>query len=400
MITNVAILAVVILAAGILLLPRVANARGWRAATTPLASIIGSGFLVLGPILDASYGAWAPLVMALLCAVAYLFGSAIRFNIAAIDVAQDARSAWEDRIEAVSSLALAFAYVISVAYYLNLFGAFGVSLTPLNDPLHAKLLTSAVYAAILGIGWRWGFRALERTEQVSVGAKLAIIAGLLVGLAIHFTRQAAAGALVLNPLAIGGWHAATLALGLIVTVQGFETSRYLGKTYDAATRIRSMKVAQWLASAIYLVYVLLLAFAFKPDPHALSETAIIDLMRIVAPILPILLVAAALTAQFSAAIADTSGGGGLIAELTRRRIKPAMAYALITGAGLLLTWSLNVFEIIAYASRAFALYYALQCAIAALAAQRRSAGGWRSRGYWALMVLALAMALFGAAVEA
>lgn len=91
MIVNACILAVVLVAGSILLLPRVANARRWRAATTPLASIIGSGFLVLGPILDASYGAWAPAVMALLCLVAYLFGSAIRFNIATIDAQADQR---------------------------------------------------------------------------------------------------------------------------------------------------------------------------------------------------------------------------------------------------------------------------------------------------------------------
>jgi hypothetical protein len=36
---------------------------------------------------------------------------------------------------------------------------------------------------------------------------------------------------------VHGISIVTLAFGLIVTVQGFETSRYLGSTYDAATRI-------------------------------------------------------------------------------------------------------------------------------------------------------------------
>ena len=273
-------------------------------------------------------------------------------------------------------------------------------LTPVSDPLLARLLTSAVYAVVLFIGWLYGFKALERTEQVSVGAKLAIIAGLLVGLAIHFVRQASNDALVFNAPSIGGWHAVTLALGLIVTVQGFETSRYLGNTYDAATRIRSMKVAQWLSTATYMSYVLLMAFVFGRGQLVLSETAIIDLTRIVAPILPLLSVAAVLTAQFSAAIADTSGGGGPISEPSRRKVKPATAYALIVGAGLLLTWSLNVFEIIAYALRAFALYYALQCTIAALTAHRRQAGIGKRWFFAALAVVGLTMAVFGAPVEA
>ncbi|MEK9751843.1 MAG: hypothetical protein VW338_01335 [Rhodospirillaceae bacterium] len=37
------------------------------------------------------------------------------------------------------------------------------------------------------------------------------------------------------------WRAMTLGFGLIVTVQGFETSRYLGDEYDATTRNRSMR---------------------------------------------------------------------------------------------------------------------------------------------------------------
>ena len=57
----------------------------------------------------------------------------------------------------------------------------------------------------------------------------------------------------------------------------------------------------------------------------LSETAIIDMMHLVAPILPGLLVAAALAAQFSAAVADTSGSGGLFEELTQGRISTRAA---------------------------------------------------------------------------
>jgi len=64
-----------------------------------------------------------------------------------------------------------------------------------------------------------------------------------------------------------------------------------------------MRKAQWSSTFIYTAYVLLLAYVFLPDPTNLSQTAIIDMMQRVAPILPILLVIAALSAQFSAAIA-------------------------------------------------------------------------------------------------
>lgn len=292
---NAFILATVVAAALLLLHPRIANARDWRATITPLASIIGSGFLVLGPILDASYGLFAPLVMAALCLVAFLFGAAIRFNIAAID-AEPERSATERVLEVAASWTLTFAYIISVAYYLNLFGAFAVSLTQIADSFHAKIVTSGVFLLILAVGWTHGFNALERMEQISVGLKLAVIAGLLAGLGAYFWDRASAGALVLNPPGLSGWASLSIAFGLIVTVQGFETSRYLRANYDAATRIRSMRLAQYVSTAIYIVYVLLLAYVFPPGSLDLSETAIIGMMQVVAPILPALLVAAALSA--------------------------------------------------------------------------------------------------------
>lgn len=398
MFLNAAIILAVLVTALALWSPRVHRAKIWQAMTTPLASIIGSGFLVLGPILDAAYGKYAPLVMAALCLGAYLYGAAIRFNMLAIANNNNHRVKYSGRLETAASWSLGFAYIISVAYYLNLFGAFGVSLTAVNDPVHAKLLTSAIFIVILFVGWTRGFKSLENLEYFSVTAKLAIIAGLLLGLAIYFYGRAANGGLIFNLPEQTGWPALTLAFGLIVTVQGFETSRYLGAEYDSATRIRSMKWAQILSSAIYMVYILFLAYVFERGELKLTETAIVDMMAVVAPILPALLVAAALAAQFSAAVADTGGAGGLIAEQLNNRISQRTAYALLTAVGLVLTWSANIFEIISYASRAFAVYYAIQAVIAAL-------NGWHQKRYvHALLFLALAalgvmIVIFGQALE-
>lgn len=378
--------------------PRLSRAPLWRATITPLASIIGSGFLVLGPILKDSYGFLAPGIMLALCAAAYLFGGAIRFNMATMARDDGPRPLAEARLEVLSSWTLAFAYVISVAYYLNLFGAFGVSLTPVDDTFHARLLCSAIFGLILTIGWMRGFSAMERLEQVSVGLKLSIIAGLLTGLVLYFARQAAAGELSFTPPAVTPWTGLTLAFGLIVTVQGFETSRYLGETYDVRTRLRSMRMAQGLSTAIYLVYIGLLTYSLPPSTAALEETAIIDAMEIVAPILPLLLIAAALSAQLSAAVADTSGSGGLITELTRGRLTPRQGYAILVVIGLLLTWTANVFQIISYASRAFALYYGLQSAIATLRALRNGQTA-RAGMFGSATLLAALIVILGRSVE-
>jgi hypothetical protein len=139
--------------------------------------------------------------------------------------------------------------------------------------------------------------------------------------------------------------------------------------------------------------------SFEHEEFQLTETAIIDVMEIVSPILPWILVAGALAAQFSAAIADTSGSGGLIAELTKGRISPRNGYVLLAIIGLILTWSADVFQIISYASRAFALYYTLQAAIAARMAFLLPKQRWRGCLFSLLVIFGILIVGFGDAVE-
>ena len=394
---NTAILTTLAVAFAVMWIPRLRATRTWLAMVTPLASIIGSGFLILGPILQGSYGKFAPVMMAVLCVVAWAFGAAIRYSIAEQDRASTKEPSVE-RIERISEVVLGFAYIISVAYYLNLFGAFGTRLIWPDSPDAARLLTTSIFLVILVVGWLWGFKSLERMEYLSVSIKLSIIGGLLVGLGLFFMGKVEAGTLIILPPKETGWAGLTLAFGLLVTVQGFETSRYLGEEYTAKERIRSMRWAQIFSTLIYMVYTILLAYSFAALPLPVKETAIIGLMAQVAPILPILLVIAALAAQFSAAVADTAGAGGLADELTHHRLPPKRAYLLLVVAGLVLTWTANIYEIIALASRAFAAYYALQSIVALLHAHRN--GQWsRVALFAALTALGVAIVLFGTPAE-
>jgi hypothetical protein len=214
-----------------------------------------------------------------------------------------------------------------------------------------------------------------------------------------FFDKAVARELVSGSATVMGWQGVALIAGLLVTVQGFETSRYLGDEYLPLTRIRSMQWAQWISTAIYIIYIAFLSYVFIPENLELSETAIIDLMVIVAPVLPILLIVAAISAQFSAAVADTGGSGGLISELTKGRIPPRNGYALLVIIGLILTWVMSVFEIISYASRAFAFYYALQAFIAAKGSYSQSGLTYKGVGFVLLGIIGVAIVLFGTSVE-
>ena len=66
-----------------------------------------------------------------------------------------------------------------------------------------------------------------------------------------------------------------------------------------------------------------------------------------------------------------------------------------------LVWAADIFEIVSYASRAFALYYALQSAVATVLAFRRAGaiGLVRVGFYGFLTLLALAVAAFGIPAE-
>jgi hypothetical protein len=377
----------------VLLLPVLRQRPGWRAMVTPLASIIGSGFLVVGPILAAVAGPWATAAMASLCVLAWLFGSAIRFNIAhAEPLAGEAPSSHLHRLDRLSQLALVFAYFISVTYYLNLLGAYLLKGIGVVDPTWSQLVTSVIVLVLGGLGYLRGFSGIERVEVWAVSFKLAVIAGVLAALCAVLLFTPATGH---APSAEDGgpWHVARVLLGSVILVQGFETSRFLGGSYDAATRIRSMRWAQLLSTGIYVAFIaLVLPHVPQRAVGVGDETAIIDIISTVSVVLGPLLVLAAVASQLSAAMADMGGAGGLLNEVTHQRVPSRMAYLGITVATLSLTWSTNIFAIIAFASRAFAVYYVMQCVLAfALAAGHP----WR-RALFALgAALALAVVVLG-----
>lgn len=359
-----------------LLVPRVRNARAWRATVTPLASIIGSGFLVVVPLLGHELGAWAPVGMLAVVVVAWLIGGALRWNITHVEpLLTGAREPPRliRLLERSADPALGAAYVVSVTFYLRLMAAFALRAVGSDSAVAANILTTAVLAAVGVGGWLGGLGLLERLEEYSVSVKLAVIASLIVGWAIH--DLGALGSLELgslDPATTDPWRLARLMAGVLIVVQGFETSRYLGDEYPGEMRVRTMRWAQVIAAAIYVTFVTLTIPSFPDLGPEISETALVPLARTVAPVLPVMVIVAAVMSQLSAAVADTVGAGGLVAETAGGRwgVEARHGYALVAAVGVALVWSVDIFGIIALASRAFAFYYAIQCALAAVSAHR------------------------------
>lgn len=394
--TNLTLVVAAVLLVGVLFQPALLRSAAWRATVTPLASIIGSGFLVCGPILADAAGRMAWLAMGGLCGVGYLFGAAIRHNIAHVEPELEGQApamvAWLERL---SGLALSLAYFISVTYYLNLFAAFGLRLFDVIDPFWIRVVASAAIGAVGIAGVLGGLRAIERLEVGAVGLKLSLIGGLIAALVVASAIAATHGTFAWHPTEhVRGLREIGVLLGLVILVQGFETSRYLSDGYDAATRIATMRRAQWISTAIYIVFVLLVTPYFRNGlPAEGGETLIVDMLRPIGSAVAPMIIVAALASQLSAACADMNGAGGLLEESSGRRISVNSGNLATALVALAITWSASIYQIIAFASQAFVVYYALQSLQAAHSARRMGQTG-RTLLFLAGTVLAVLVVMF------
>ena len=145
--------------------------------------------------------------------------------------------------------------------------------------------------------------------------------------------------------------------GMLIVVQGFETSRYVGESYSSEMRIMTSRYAQIVSNIIYLIFISLAL----PVTHFLngvySDNSLIELVTIVAPILVVPLIVAAALSQFSAAVADTLAATGNIKEVFVGKVDSKMSYLLVGVSAVIITWSIGTLEILALASRAFAFCY-------------------------------------------
>ena len=158
---------------------------------------------------------------------------------------------------------------------------------------------------------------------------------------------------------------APLLAGVLLIVQGFETARFLGDKYSREIRISSMRNAQIISGILYVFSVILfLPVVQQIDLRDVEISEIINATKPVAIILPLMLMVAALMSQFSAAVANLGGGGGLLRENSHHRLSTGMGYVSVSVCSILLVWAVDLFEIITLASRAFATYYFLQTLLA------------------------------------
>ena len=309
----------------------------------------------------------APLAILGIVLLAYAIGHVIRFNIMHVEprLADGRIHKGTREIEYLGNVVLVIAYVVAVAFYLSLLSSFLLGYLGMNDPDMERGLTTIVIVFIACVGYLKGLEGLERLESIAITIQLCVIASLVTGLAVYGFGFLTMRELHLDfPRRSVFTQLQMLAGGLLV-VKGFETSRFLGEKYSPEIRVKSMRNAQLISGGISVISVILLMPVVQNmDLVHIRLAQIVDAVAPVALILPVMLMIAALTSQFSAAVADMGGGGGLLRENSLGHLSARVGYVSIAAAAIFLVWAVDLLEIVALASRAFAAYYLLQTLLA------------------------------------
>lgn len=337
-----------------------------RAGVTPLASIFGSGFLVVVPVLASAIGPYSAVGMVAVLLLAYGVGGVIRHNISVVEPVLQSdppRSAlW---LERASAVALIGAYVLSICLYLHILAAFVLKPLGYDDAFYQSLIVTLVLSVVILLGILGGLKPLEALEKYALGITLLIVVVLLVAFGVYDVSAIAAGEASIVPVPERDpWEAVRVVAGTLIVVQGFETTRYMGDAYDSETRVRASRWSQLVATLVYLAFVVL-AMPLVPSLEGnYGANSLFDLTLVASAVLAIPLVIAATLSQFSAAVADVIAAVGGIDELASGRFARQWSYCFVGAGALVLTWSGDTLTVIAWASRAFAFYYLLQCLVA------------------------------------
>ncbi len=387
--------------------PRLLKNPSWQATLTPLSSIIGSGFLIIAPMLASVIGVYSPLAVMVIVVLAYSIGGVIRFNIIHAEPLLHDKNAHPliYRIDFVANAALSLAYVTAVAFYLSLLSSFLLNYLGFVDAFTLeRTLTTIIIVVIATTGFLRGLGGLEKLEAFAMSIQLSIVAALLIGVSVYDYNFIQSEQSLIFDIQERDWITKAFMLaGILLVVQGFETSRFLGEKYHADMRVRTMRRAQLISGVLYVVSVIvLMPIVQHINLEHIRIADIVVATGLAATALPLMLIVAAIMSQFSAGVADTVGAGGLASETSRGRLSSNKGYLVVSVFAIILIWTANLLEIIALASRAFALYYMLQCVVALIANRHhreRKAYWLRSTGFGTLAVILAFIVLFAIPAE-
>ena len=374
---------------------RLQGSEVYKAFSVPFASIMDIGFLAVIPLIVMVMGIDAAFFVLGVVIIAYLMGAVIRYNITHIvHLERDPEGQPVDRLIPISSYVLAGAYAINIAYYLQLLGVLAVALFDSESQLAINLMATAVLATIGVVGFTAGLAKLNALGERIIPINLAVIGGFLFGLLAFNIGEVFSGDWGLPDLS-GSNDVTSIrkVLGTLVIVQGFEVSLYLGARFPQRLRNRTMRYAQIISGAIFVMTFALLTVLFDTPTDVSGVGAVIDISGAVSDLLPFLLVFGAIGSQLAASVSNVAGGSSLLVATIGERLRGRVSYQFIVVPAIALTWLTNINQVIALASRAFAAYYAIECLIAIRISLSQPAGRGRNLAVAGMGAMALFMTL-------
>jgi hypothetical protein len=212
--------------------PKLQQSESWQATLTPLSSIIGSGFLIMSPLLASVVGGLSPWAVIAIVVLAYAIGSVIRFNIMHVEprIKDGSLSQRTREVEYLGDIALVLAYMVAVALYLSLLSSFLLSYLGIENQDAERWLTTVIVIFIAFVGYRQGLGGLEKLEAVSMTVQLSIVVALLLGLAVFsYLFYTSGESLHFDYPDRDISTQVRILAGALLVVQGFETSRSWAK---------------------------------------------------------------------------------------------------------------------------------------------------------------------------
>ena len=376
--------------------PKVQGSVTYKAMVIPLANIMDVGFIVLSPIIVVLVGYDAPLVMLAICLLAILTGFAVAYNIRNYEPlvgTPDRLHAWNT----IAVWALIIASIVNIAYYAQLLMT--LVLLPIGD-LYSPGLATATSAIILAIltlvGFTWGIAKLNDLGNKTTAFNLSAVVAIVVAFAVFNVQELVGGGIDWPEFDPPEDSDTTFRkmLGLFALVQGFESSRYLGAYFAAETRVKTMRMAQGIASTVFILFVAFSLILFATVDAPQDGTAIFVISSEVSVFLPWLILLAALGSQLSAIVNATESRTDMLVQQVGDRMDKKWTFPLLLVPAILIVLLTDVTSAVALASRVFAAYFMLQAFIAGRLAWR--AGSWRWVAFFAFVGLAMAtIAIFG-----
>ena len=183
-------------------------------------------------------------------------------------------------------------------------------------------------------------------------------------------------------------------IGLFAMVQGFEAARYIGGRFSAERRISGMRLAQYVSSVVFVIFIASLLLLFLPPTTATDGTAVFLVSEKVGPTLPWLVLVAAIGSQTSAILGATASRSDMLVDAKVAR-KWTFPIILIPTIGLFVL--ADITQAVALASRVFAAYFLIRAFIAGTLARR--AKNWGAVAGFVAVGLAMAtIMIFGVSI--